>query len=96
MKRTKWYDDEFHTASVPSFAAITAQYFNTDKALDIITTDGQVFIKRIGSMGSPDDGYYEYPLQSEGGYKIAPCVTRLTSNDAAYVGLDEQNHRFVL
>lgn len=97
MKLCKFYDDEFHTSTVPSLSYVTAQYYAADKALDIITSDGQVYLKRVGSMGLPDDGYYEYPLVSSNAtYRLAPCLARVTSNDADYIGFDEQNHCFVM
>ena len=98
LQYAKTYSDEFQTESIPEIAYITSQYFNNDKACNIITADGQVFMKVVGSMGLPDDGYYEYPLTGAGGgsYRLAPMMTRLTSNDADYVSLDEQNHRFVM
>ncbi len=96
MKQTKFYEDEFHTSSVPQFSYISSQYFNADKAIDIITDKGQVYVKMIGSMGSPDAGYFEYPLVSTSdSYRLAPILTRVTSNDPYYITLDEQNHCFV-
>ncbi len=97
MQQTKYYEDEFHTSTVPQFSYISSQYFNADKAIDIITSDGQVYVKRIGSMGSPDAGYFEYPLVStNNSYRLAPMFTRVSSNDPYYITLDEQNHCFVV
>lgn len=95
MLKKKYYGDEFHTASVPDFAYISAESYKADYALNIITTDGAIYGKAVGAMGSPDDGYYEYPYRADDkGYKVAPWVGRVAGQGVA-IALDEANHRFV-
>lgn len=98
LQHAKTYEDEFRSGKAPQIGYVSSQYYGADKAYSIITADGQVYVKLVGSMGLPDDGYYEYPLlgSADGGYQLAPMMTRVTSNDADYVGFDEKNHCFVM
>lgn len=95
LLRMKYYDDEFHTDEIPQMAYISAQCYYTDLSLSIITTDGVVYGKYVGSMGTPDDGYYQYPFGEDAlGYKLAPMHSSVIQQ-GIYVGFDEKNHRFV-
>lgn len=95
MLRKKYYADEFHSTPVPEFAYISAENYKSDYALNIITTDGTIYGKAVGQMGTPDDGYYEYPYRADDkGYKVAPYVGSVSGQGVA-IALDEANHRFV-
>ena len=98
LARTNFYDDEFH-GEVPQIVYNSAQYFGGDYSFNIISADGKVYIKFCSSTGTPDDGYFEYPLETfDNGCKVAPSLARLgaSSYDVYYTSLDEQNHKFVL
>lgn len=95
--RNTYYEDEFR-GNTPQLAYISSQYYTADYAYNAISSDGKVYIKFCSSTGTPDDGYFEYPLESAlENYRLAPQIVRMgaTSYDVDYVGLDEQNHCFV-
>lgn len=95
LERKKYYQDEFSGNGVPEFAYINAEYFGADLTMNLITTDGQVYGKVVGSISSPDDGYYEFPYEgSDGGYRLSPTLVR-PRQDGIYFALDELNHCFV-
>lgn len=98
LARTNFYEDEFH-GDAPAIAYNSAQFYGSDYAFNVVGTDGKVYVKFCSSTGTPDDGYFEYPLETqEAGCKVAPCIARLgaSSYDCYYTSLDEQNHHFVL
>lgn len=93
LVRCKYYEDEFKNESL-HIDNITSEYYRNEKALSVVS-DGLVYGKVLGSMGSPDDAYYQYPFEGdEQGYKIAPFLVK-GAYTSYYFALDELNHRFV-
>lgn len=89
----KFYEDEFKSG-IPRISNITSEYYSSDKALSIVS-DGLIYGKVPGGMGTPDDAYYQYPFEGdEKGYKVAPYIVP-GSMTSYYFALDELNHRFV-
>lgn len=95
MERQKYYDDEFHISPVPAFAYVSSEYYSQDNGLNIITTDGVNYGKFVGAMGTPDDGYFQYPFEGDDkGYQLAPMLATV-AQQGIDVSYDEKNHRFV-
>ncbi|MBR6286495.1 MAG: hypothetical protein IKR18_05830 [Bacteroidaceae bacterium] len=93
--RQKYYDSEFHTDTIPQFSYVNADLYSADMAVNIITADGKLYGKYVGSMGTPDDSYFQYQYNGdELGYELAPMVS-FVAQQGYYVSLDEKNHRFV-
>ena len=91
--RCKYYEDEFKNESL-HIDNITSEYYRNENALSVVS-DGLVYGKVSGSMGSPDDAYYQYPFEGdERGYKVAPFLVK-GAYTSYYFALDELNHRFV-
>lgn len=92
---SNFYEDEFQNAEPGSLSYVSAEYYSSDNAYNIITADGKVYVKAVGSMGSPDDGYFQYPLNGDDlGYQVAPMIAEVSGQGRA-MSLDELNHRFV-
>ena len=93
LVRCKYYEDEFKNESL-HIDNITSEYYRNENALSVVS-DGLVYGKVSGSMGSPDDAYYQYPFEGdERGYKVAPFLVK-GAYTSYYFALDELNHRFV-
>lgn len=92
MERVKYYEDEFKDVT-PSISNVVSQYYGYDYAINIVS-DGKIYVKASGSMGSPEDAYYQYPLEGdENGYYSSSILAKGYSS--YYFTLDELNHRFV-
>ena len=95
LLKYKYIEDDFKTENKPSLIDVTAEYYSNDRALNVVTTDGKLYGKAVGSMSPPEDGYFQYPFQSDGlDYRVAPYLVRPVYN-SYYYALDELNHRFV-
>ncbi|WP_321480418.1 PKD-like family lipoprotein [uncultured Bacteroides sp.] len=93
LKR-KYYEDEFKGTSL-SVDAISSEHYSIDNSLFIISK-GNIYAKTPGSMGTPDEAYYQYPLSGDSqGYSVAANYTKGYSNGDFYLCLDELNHRYV-
>lgn len=95
LLRDNYYEDEFRNADPGNLSYISAEYYQSDNAYNIITADGKVYMKVVGSMGEPDDGYFQYPLSGDdSGYQVAPMMAEVNMQGRA-ISIDELNHRFV-
>ena len=93
LVRCKYYEDEFKNESL-HIDNITSEYYRNENALSVVS-DGLVYGKVSGSMGSPDDAYYQYPFEGdERGYKVAPFLVK-GAYTSYYFALVELNLRFV-
>jgi len=94
MIRRKFYEDEFKGKTL-YLGAINSEYYSNDNALFIIS-EGKIYEKAPGAMGSPDDAYYQYALDGDSkGYKVADNYTKGYNYGDYYLAVDELNHRYV-
>lgn len=92
MERVKYYEDEFRDLT-PNISNVVSQYYGYDMAINIVS-DGKIYAKASSSMGSPEDAYYQYPLEGDDkGYSASSILGK--GYDKYYFTLDEKNHRFV-
>lgn len=95
LLRDNYYEDEFRNADPGNLSYISADCYQYDNAYTVISASGQVYLKVVGSMGEPDDGYFQYPLDGDdNGYSVAPMMAEVSGQGRA-MSLDEKNHRFV-
>ncbi len=89
------FESQFKTDKTPSVSNITAEYYNSDKVVCVVTEDGKVYGKTPGGMGTPEDGYFQYPYREDDkGYTLAPFLVR-AGYTQYYFGFDTKNKRFV-
>ena len=60
------FESQFKTDDAPSVSNITAEYYGSDKVVCVVTASGKVYGKTPGGMGTPEDGYFQYPYSSFG------------------------------
>lgn len=95
MLRCKYYDDEYKGDGALHIGAISSEFYSTDYAIFIIN-GGKIYEKAPGAMGTPDDAYYQYPLNGDSkGYSVANHFTKGYSYGDFYLAVDELNHRYV-
>lgn len=88
-------EDQFDGDTELPVANINAEYFSTLKTTTIITNQGEAYGNNIGSMGSPENGHFQYPYPSdEKGYRLSPFMVN-PSNTSYLFCFDEKNNRFV-
>lgn len=90
--RLKYYEDEFHGGNL-AIQNISSEYFRADNALFLIHK-GKIYAKVTGGIGTPDDAYYQYPLDGDSKDYQTGSYFAKAHNDY-YVTLDELNHRYV-
>lgn len=89
------FESQFKTDKAPSSCNITAEYYNSDKVVCVVTEEGKVYGKTPGGMGTPEDGYFQYPYREDSkGYALAPFLVR-AGYTQYYFGFDTKNKRFV-
>lgn len=92
LLRLKYYEDEFHAGNL-EIQNINSEYYRSDNALFLIHK-GKIYAKVTGGMGTPDDAYYQYPLDGDSkDYRIGAYFAKAHTD--YYVALDELNHRYV-
>lgn len=92
LLRVKNYGDEFRPGGL-QVQNINAEYYGNDYSLFMIHK-GKIYAKLTGSMGTPEDAYYQYPLEGDTkDYQVGAQFTKPHSD--YYVMLDELNHRYV-
>ena len=89
------FESQFKTSKAPSVCNITAEYYDADKVVCVVTANGKVYGKTPGGMGTPEDGYFQYPYrEDDNGYTLAPFLVR-AGYTQYYFGFDTKNNRFV-
>lgn len=89
------FESQFKKDEKPSVRNITAEYYGSDKVVCVVTASGKVYGKTPGGMGTPEDGYFQYPYREDSkGYTLAPFLVR-GGYTQYYFGFDTANHRFV-
>jgi len=92
--KQKYYEDEFMAGTL-NLGAISSEYYTLDNSIFLIS-NGKIYGKVPGSMGSPDDAGYQYPLDSDAkGYKIGNNFARGYKYSDYFVAVDELNNRYV-
>ncbi len=92
--KRKFYDDEFKAGPL-NVAAIGSEFYTIDRAL-FLFSNGKIYAKVPGGMGTPDEACYQYPLDGDAkGYKVGCGYAKGYQYSDYFLALDELNHRYV-